>query len=126
MLCVVSAGEAIGDVMRRVTVIGACLAVAAGVVAADAQGIGYEPGVNPSNSQDLTHRSNPQDLLAPGGSNPQDLVRRPPDVNVSRRPDVTLVPASRSLSPALRYTAKTKPKSKRKPKPHYQRSAARR
>jgi hypothetical protein len=33
------------------------------------------PGVNPSNSQDLTNRSNPQDLTQPGGSNPQDLKR---------------------------------------------------
>ena len=32
-------------------------------------------GVNPSNSQDLTYRSNPQDLTVPGASNPQDLVR---------------------------------------------------
>jgi len=108
--------------------IGAGLALVAGVVAADAQGIGYPPGVNPSNSQDLTHRSNSQDLLAPGGSNSQDLVRRPLDVNVPRRPDVTVVPASRSLTPALRYTAKTKPKSKpnakAKPKRHPQGSAA--
>jgi hypothetical protein len=33
------------------------------------------PGVNRSNSQDLTNRSNPQDLIRPGGSNPQDLKR---------------------------------------------------
>ena len=36
---------------------------------------GLAPGVNPSNSQDLTNRSNPQDLTRPGGSNPQDLKR---------------------------------------------------
>jgi hypothetical protein len=36
---------------------------------------GMAPGVNPSNSQDLTNRSNPQDLTQPGGSNPQDLKR---------------------------------------------------
>jgi hypothetical protein len=58
-------------------VVGATLALLAAVVAADAQGIGYGPGVNPSNPSDLTHRSNPQDLIAPGGSNRQDLVRRP-------------------------------------------------
>jgi hypothetical protein len=34
-----------------------------------------EPGVNPSNPQDLTNRSNPQDMTLPGASNPQDLVR---------------------------------------------------
>ena len=36
---------------------------------------GVPPGVNPSNPQDLTYRSNPQDLTLPGASNPQDLVR---------------------------------------------------
>jgi hypothetical protein len=36
---------------------------------------GLAPGVNPSNLQDLTNRSNPQDLTRPGGSNPQDLKR---------------------------------------------------
>ena len=77
--------------MKRFTVIGAGLALLAGVVSAHAQGIGYAPGVNPSNPQDLTHRSNPQDLLAPGGSNRQDLVRRSPGVNAS-----TLTSPSRS------------------------------
>jgi len=38
---------------------------------------GYPPGVNPSNPQDLTNRTNPQSLTAPGASNPQDLVRSP-------------------------------------------------
>jgi hypothetical protein len=38
---------------------------------------GYAPGVNPSNPQDLTNRSNPQSLTVPGGSNRQDLVRTP-------------------------------------------------
>src|SRR6266581_775015 len=105
--------------MRRITMIGACLALVAGVVAADAQGIGYPPGVNPSNPQDLTHRSNPQDLLAPGGSNPQDLVRRPSGANVPllRGPEVTSVPTLRSDTPALGYTVKTK--SKKKKKPHH-------
>jgi hypothetical protein len=41
---------------------------------------GYAPGVNPSNPQDLTNRSNPQSLTVPGGSNPQDLVRSPPPI----------------------------------------------
>jgi hypothetical protein len=93
------------------------------VMAADAQGVGYAPGVNPSNPQDLTYRSNPQDLLVPGGNNPQDLVRRPPGVApLPGRPEVTSVPTSRSLSPTLQYTVKTKPKRK----PHHDRSAARR
>jgi hypothetical protein len=63
--------------MRRTTVLGAVLILSATVVAANAQGIGYAPGVNPSNPSDLTYRSNPQDLTAPGASNRQDLVRRP-------------------------------------------------
>src|SRR5438094_3259131 len=110
--------------MSRITVIGAGLALLAGVVAADAQGPGYAPGVNPSNPQDLTHRSNPQDLLAPGGSNPQDLVRRPPAANVPDlgRREVTSVPTSPSSTPALRYTVKTKPKHK----PRHRGSAAQR
>src|ERR1700722_7647602 len=37
--------------------------------------VGLAPGVNPSNSQDRTNRSNPQDLTRPGGGNPQDLKR---------------------------------------------------
>ena len=42
---------------------------------APAPTVGMAPGVNPINSQDLTNRSNPQDLTQPGGSNPQDLKR---------------------------------------------------
>ena len=65
--------------MRWITVMGAALVLLAAVVEADAQG-GNGPGVNPSNPSDLTYRSNPQDLTAPGGSNRQDLVRRPAGV----------------------------------------------
>jgi hypothetical protein len=36
---------------------------------------GIPPGGNPANPQDLTNRSNPQDMTLPGASNPQDLVR---------------------------------------------------
>src|SRR5688572_3897313 len=98
--------------MSRITAMGAGLALLAGVAAADAQGVGYGPGVNPSNPQDLSGRSNPQDLTAPGGSNPQDLVRRPPRVNTPAWPSVKSPPPSSSGSPALRYTAKAKPKTK--------------
>jgi hypothetical protein len=42
---------------------------------APAPTVGLAPGANPSNSHDLTNRSNPQDLTRPGGSNPQDLER---------------------------------------------------
>jgi len=87
--------------MRRITVMGAVLAVLATVVAADAQG--YAPGVNPSNPSDLRYRSNPQDLTAPGGSNRQDLVRRPAGV--------TSVVTSPTRTTTRRYkTAKSKPK----------------
>ena len=36
---------------------------------------GVPPGINAANPQDLTNRSNPQDMTLPGASNPQDLVR---------------------------------------------------
>ena len=68
--------EFIGDVMRRITMMGAVLVLFAGGVTANAQG--RWTGVNPSNPQDLSHRSNPQDMTAPGASNPQDMVRQPP------------------------------------------------
>ena len=95
--------------MRRITVAGAGLALLAGIVSAAAQGIGYGPGVNPSNPQDLTHRSNPQDLLAPGGSNRQDLVRRPTGATS------VLTPPPRTTT--TRYTAKTKAKQKAPKRP---------
>jgi len=103
---------------------GAGLALLAGVVAANAQGIGYAPGVNPSNPQDLTHRSNPQDLLAPGGSNPQDLVRRPPAVSgpLPRNQLNSVTPSQSYTSSGLRYTVKAKPKQKS----HHRRPAAQR
>jgi hypothetical protein len=37
--------------------------------------IGVGPDVNPANPQDLTNRSNPQDMTLPDASNPQDLMR---------------------------------------------------
>jgi hypothetical protein len=115
--------ETTDDIMRRITLISAGLALVAGVVVANAQGIGYAPGVNPSNPQDLTHRSNPQDLLAPGGSNRQDLVRQPPAVNGPLpRNQLDSLRTSPSSTSGLRYTVKTKPK----PKPHHRRSAAQR
>jgi hypothetical protein len=107
--------------MKRIAVTGAGLAILAGVmlagvVAADAQGIGYGPGVNPSNPQDLRFRSNPQDLTAPGGSNRQDLVRQPSSVAPLSRPNAASVPTSRSQSSGLRSTVKSKPKQKKKPR----------
>ena len=102
--------------MKRITFMGAGLALLAGVVAADAQGIGYGPGVNPSNPQDLSNRSNPQDLSGPGGSNRQDLVRRPPGA--------TSALPSPSRVTALQYTGNAKAKAKKakaKPKQKAQR-----
>jgi hypothetical protein len=60
---------------------------------------GYPPGINPSNPQDLTNRSNPMSLTVPGASNPQDLVRSPapaqvvsplPGPDAGRQPTVSL------------------------------------
>jgi hypothetical protein len=95
-------------------------------VAANAQGIGYAPGVNPSNPQDLTNRSNPQDLLAPGGSNPQDLVRQPSGVTPLHptRP-VTSFPTSRTDTSALGLTVKSTPKHKPRHKRYHRRSVHR-
>jgi hypothetical protein len=60
------------------TVLGALAMVVLSGSLTLAQGVGgYAPGVNPSNPQDLTNRSNPQSLTVPGGSNRQDLVRSP-------------------------------------------------
>ena len=41
---------------------------------ADPATTGRGPGVNPANPQDLSRRSNPQDLTQPGGRNPQDQI----------------------------------------------------
>ena len=101
--------------MKRITVMGAGLALLAGVVAVDAQ-VGYGPGVNPSNPQDLSNRSNPQDLSGPGGSNRQDLVRRPPGATSA------LPSPSRVTAPQYTGNAKAKAKkAKAKPKQKAQR-----
>jgi hypothetical protein len=42
-----------------------------------AQGQGLAPGVNPSNPQDLSNRSNPQNLTLPGANDRNDLAREP-------------------------------------------------
>jgi hypothetical protein len=38
--------------------------------------VGHGAGMNPSNSQDLSNRSNPQDLTRSGASNPESLMGR--------------------------------------------------
>jgi hypothetical protein len=98
-----------------------------------AQGVGlYPPGVNPSNPQDLTNRSNPQSLTVPGGSNPQDLVRSPPPPQVvSPGPARDLGTASPPLSPSLSHTytvnpTKESPLEKSPPKKSSLKKSARR
>ena len=87
-----------------------------------AQGLGgYAPGVNPSNPQDLTNRSNPQSLTVPGASNPQDLVRSPalPQA-ISPGPRVgmmTQTPPAPSLSLGHTHTVKSVRKFRRKSHP---------
>ena len=53
----------------------AILLLSGGLALAQGQRLG--PGFNPSNSQDMTNRSNPQDMTLPGASDRQDLVREP-------------------------------------------------
>jgi hypothetical protein len=38
-------------------------------------GSGAPSGMNPNNPQDMTNRSNPQDVTVPRARNPQDLTR---------------------------------------------------
>jgi hypothetical protein len=76
-----------------------------------AQGLGgYAPGVNPSNPQDLTNRSNPQSLTLPGASNPQDLVRSPvlPQA-LSPAPRANLATTSPPVSLSLGHTSTINP-----------------
>jgi hypothetical protein len=87
------------------------------------QGVGVPRGVNPSNSQDLTYRANPQDLTVPGASNPQDLVRPGPGLPkpISPLPRATTVSPTIPLSSSLGRTFTVQPSKKphrRKPKAH--------
>ena len=63
--------------MKRLYATMAILLMSGGLALAQGQGMGPGVGVNPSNSQDLTNRSNPQNLTLPGASDRQDLVREP-------------------------------------------------
>jgi len=73
---------------------------------------GYPPGVNPSNPQDLTNRSNPQSLTVPGGSNPQDLVRSPASPQVISPARARDLGAAPPLSSSLGHTYTVKPAKK--------------
>ena len=75
-----------------------------------AQGLGgYAPGVNPSNPQDLTNRSNPQSLTVPGGSNPQDLVRSPAPLRTISPAPRTGLEGPPPVSTSLGHTYVTEP-----------------
>jgi hypothetical protein len=83
---------------------------------------GYPPGVNPSNPQDLTNRSNPQSLTLPGASNPHDLVRSPPSPQVvSPAPARDLGAVNPPPSPSLSHTYTVNPPKKSPPKKSAQR-----
>jgi hypothetical protein len=73
---------------------------------------GYPPGVNPSNPQDLTNRSNPQSLTVPGGSNPQDLVRSPASPQVVSPAPARDLGAAPPVSLSLGHTYTVKPAKK--------------
>jgi hypothetical protein len=73
---------------------------------------GYPPGVNPSNPQDLTHRSNPQDLTLPGASNPQDLVRSPSLPKALSPANPTNLGQAPPVSLSLGHTYTVKPAKK--------------
>jgi hypothetical protein len=61
--------------MKRLYATMAILLFSGGLALAQGRGLG--PGFNPSNPQDMTNRSNPQNLTLPGASDRQDLVREP-------------------------------------------------
>jgi hypothetical protein len=53
-----------------------------------AQGQGLAPGFNPSNQQDLTNRSNPQNQTLPGANDRNDLAREPAPRTTSPAPSL--------------------------------------
>ena len=61
--------------MNRLYATTAILLLSGGL--AVAQGQGLAPGLNPSNPQAMTNRSNLQNQTLPGANNRQDLVREP-------------------------------------------------
>ena len=70
--------------MNRLYVTTAILLLSGGL--AVAQGQGLAPGFNPSNPQDMTNRSNPQNQTLPGASDRNDLVRAPALTRTSPAP----------------------------------------
>ena len=70
--------------MKRLYATMAILLLSGGLALAQGRGLG--PGFNPSNSQDMTNRGNPQNLTLPGASDRQDLVREPAPRAISPAP----------------------------------------
>ena len=89
----------------------AILPLSGGATLAQGPG-GYPPGVNPSNPQDLTNRSNPQSLTVPGASNPQDLVRSPALPRAISPAAPTNLTQAPPLSSSLGHTYKVNPVKK--------------
>jgi hypothetical protein len=94
--------------MKRICAIMAIFLLSGGLARAQ----GYPPGVNPSNPQDLTHLSNPQDLTLPGASNPQDLVRSPSLPKALSPANPTNLGAAPPVSLSLGHTHIDKPVEK--------------
>jgi hypothetical protein len=71
--------------MKRLYATTAILLLSVGL--ALAQGQGMAPGMNPSNPQDLTNRSNMQDQTLPGASDRNDMAREPAPPRTSPAPN---------------------------------------
>jgi hypothetical protein len=71
--------------MKRLYAATAILLLSGGL--ALAQGQGMAPGMNPSNPQDLTNRSNMQDQTLPGASDRNDMARQPAPPRTSPAPN---------------------------------------
>jgi hypothetical protein len=73
---------------------------------------GFPPGVNPSNPNDMTHLSNPNDMTLPGASNPHDLVRYPPQLQILSPGLPRPIPGVPRVSSTLAHTHVDKPVKK--------------
>jgi hypothetical protein len=71
--------------MKRLYATTAILLLSGGLALAQSQGLA--PGMNPSNPQDLTNRSNPQSQTLPGASDRNDMAREPAAPRTSPAPD---------------------------------------
>jgi hypothetical protein len=71
--------------MNRLYATAAILLLSGGLAVAQGQGLG--PGFNPSNPQDMTNRSNPQNQTLPGASDRNDLAREPAPTRTSPAPN---------------------------------------